>query len=202
MSHADLNRVRDDLETMKEAAGVGLPFGREDVRAGMWCAVCGILISAWALLGPWEYRWVILAPLSLAVVGGFRASVTARRQRAVEPVRWREHRLSGIVAVVAVPLAIGYTQWERQLGFPRELVGAASVFFVGVGALVFAVVNRKRLYYVGAAIPLMTFGLAIPLCSASQVVIAGGLCLMAGGLATAGIQHWQLRSYEKDYGSN
>ena len=98
MTPADLNRVRDDLETIKRAAGVGLPFGREDVRAGLWCAGCGILISAWALLGPWEYRLVILIPLSLAVLSATRASMTARRKRGLEPVRWRERRLAGVTS--------------------------------------------------------------------------------------------------------
>ena len=104
--------------------------------------------------------------------------------------------------LVAVPLVIGYMQWERQLGIPREIVGAASMFFCGVGVLVFAVVNHRRLCYLGTAIPLMAFGLAIPLCTASQVVIAAGLCMMVGGLAMAGIQYWQLRSNGKDHGSN
>ena len=76
------------------------------------------------------------------------------------------------------------------------------MFFLGVGMLAFAVVNRNRLFRVGEAIPLMAFGLAIPFCTAVQVVIAGGLCMTVSGLATAGIQQWQLRNDRKDRDSN
>ena len=202
MSQTNLNRLRDDLETVKRAAGVDRPFGREDIRAALWCAACGVLVSVWALLGPWEYRWVVAVPLALAALGGISAYWRAHRERGAEPVRWREHRLSGTAALVAVPLAIGYMQWERQIGVPREFVGAASVFFLGVGLLIFAVLDRQRRPYAGGAIPLMAFAGAIPLCSPAQVVIAGGLCWAVGGLATAGFQAWQLRGHGNDHGTN
>jgi hypothetical protein len=199
MSQADLNRLRDDLETVKRAAGVGLPFGREDVRASLWCALCGVLVSTWALLGPWEYRWVVAIPLALAALGGVRAYRRAHRERGAEPVRWREHRLAGAAALVAVPLALAYMLWERQVGVPRQFIGAASVFFLGVGLLIFAVLDRRRRPYAGGAIPLMAFAAAIPLCSPAQVVIAAGLCWAAGGIATAGLQAWQLRRNANDH---
>jgi hypothetical protein len=202
MSQADLNRVRTDLETMKQAAGVGLPFGWEDVRANTCCALCGSLIAAYAWLGPWEHRGLVLIPLSLALLAGLRAAVSVRRRRAEQPARWREHRLAGMAVVLFAPLAVGYMYWERRLGMPREMVGAASVFFVGVGVLTFAAINRDRLYYVGAALPLMAFGLAIPLCSAAQTIIAAGLCMTAGGLAMAALQQWQLRTCGAEHGSH
>jgi len=199
MSQTDLNRVRDDLDTMKQAAGIGLPFGREDVRMGIWLAVCGILISAWALLGPWEYRQVVFIPLGLAILVAARTAAAARRQRGSEPARWREHRLSLVGLLVILPIVFGYMRWERQLGLPREVVGAAAVFFTGAGLLVFAVADPKRRYVAGAAIPLMVTGLAIPLCTPSQVLIGAGLCWTVAGLATAAIQHWQLRRYGRDH---
>ncbi len=202
MSQANLNRLRDDLEIMKQAAGVDLPFGREDVRASLWCALCGVLVSTWALLGPWEYRWIVAIPLTLAVLGGVQAYRRAHRERGGEPVRWREHRLSGTAALVAVPLAIAYMQWERQVGVPRQFVGVASVFFVGVGLLIFAVLDRRRRPYAGGAIPLMAFAVAIPLCSPTQVVFAAGLCWTVGGSATAGLQSWQLRRGSNNHDAN
>lgn len=202
MNQANLNRLQDDLETMKRAAGVDLPFGREDIRAALWCAASGALVSVWALLGPWEYRWVVAIPLALAVFCGIRAYLRAHHERAAAPVRWREHRLAAIAALVAVPLGIGYMQWERQVGLPRQFVGAASVFFVGVGLLIFAALDRQRRHYAGGAIPLMAFAVAIPFCSPAQVVIAAGLCLALGGGATAGLQAWGLRKHGNDHGTH
>jgi hypothetical protein len=202
MSQADLNRLRDDLETVRRAGGVDLPFGRDDIRACLWVATCGALVAAWALLAPWEYRWVLAIPLALAVLGGVRAYRRAHRERGGEPVRWREHRLSWTAALVAVPLAIAYMQWERQIGVPRQFTGASSVFFLGVGLLIFAVLDRQRRHYAGAAIPLMAFAVAIPLSTPAQIVIAAGLCWAAGGITTAGLQAWGLRRHGNDHGTN
>ncbi len=195
MSQADLNRVREDLATIQHAARLELPFGKEDVRTSLWSAVCGLFITLWAVFGPWEYRWVVLVPLVAAVVMTIRARAEAQRLQTRQPVRWREHRLSGKAALVAAPVAIGYLYWERWIGMPREFTGAASVFFCGLGALVFSVLDRRRLYYAGGAI-LMAFGAAIPHCSPQQVIIAGGLCWTVGGLVVAGIQTWQLQQVD------
>lgn len=73
---------------------------------------------------------------------------------------------------------------------------AAALFFVGAASLVLGVVVRSRRHYIGWALPLMLFGAALPFCSASaqQVYLAAGLCLILAGIATAAIQHQQLRT--------
>ena len=47
MSQTEMNRVRDDLATMKRAAGVGLPIGRSDVCLSLAWAVAGVPLAAW-----------------------------------------------------------------------------------------------------------------------------------------------------------
>ena len=73
------------------------------------------------------------------------------------------------------------------------MVGAAGLFFIGLGVLVVAMLDRQRRYYLGAAVPFMVLGLAIPLLTPNRVIIAVGLSLMFAGLAAASIQTLQLR---------
>ena len=187
MSHTDLDRVRDDLATLKRAAGLELPYGKEDARLSLWLAFFGVLVTACAVFSPWEYRLVLFAPICLAALVTAQAFVKARRQRTRQPGRWREHRVAGIAASIFLPLAIGYKFWERSIGMPREMVGAAAVFFFGVGLLVIAVFEKKRLYYAGGAIPLMALGISIPMCTPRQVMIAAGICWITANLAAAAI---------------
>jgi hypothetical protein len=72
-------------------------------------------------------------------------------------------------------------------------VGAAAVFFVGVAALLVALGDRRRISYLSAAVPLMSFGLAIPLLERGQVIFAGGLCIAVACLSAAAVQSYQLR---------
>ena len=43
MSQTEIDRVRDDLATMKQAVGVELPFGWEDVRASLVLTAAGLI---------------------------------------------------------------------------------------------------------------------------------------------------------------
>lgn len=200
MSQADLNRIREDLATVRHAAGLELPFGNQEVRAHLWSAACGVIMTLWAVFAPWEYRWGIAVPIAAAVAITLRTTAEARRRR--ESARWREYRLSSAAVLVAAPLAIAYLYWERWSGMPRAMAGAASVFFFGLGALVFALLDRRRFYYAGGAIPFMIFGALIPFCSPQQVLIAGSVCWAVGGLAVAGIQSWQLHLDGTQHGAD
>lgn len=193
MSQAHLDRVRDDLQTMRNAAGLDLPFGRFDMLSNLWVGTCGVLVTLCAMAAPWEYRGIVAVPLCLAVAGGAWAGLLARRDRAARPSPWREHKLGILGALVVTPVAVAYMRWERHLGMPREMVGAAAMFFVGVGLLVFALVDRRRLYYVGGGLALMVAGALVPTLAPAQVIAVGGLCIAVGCYSAAAVQFRQLR---------
>lgn len=195
MEGNELSRVQSDLNVIRQAAGDGLPFGREDVHASLWFAAGGALIVIWACLTSWDFRWVVLAFLGMAGIGLARSLTAAYRQRSTQPVRWRENRVGIQLGVMGGVLAVGYVGWEMLVGTPAETRGAASVFFVGGTLLLFAFTQYQRLYLLGVAIPLIAFGMAIPFCQATQEVRAlAGVAGLIGGVLTAAIQSWQLRA--------
>ena len=196
MSQDQLDRIRGDLESMRAAAGLDLPFGRDDIRTNLWVAACGAMLAAWSALTPWEHRQVIAVPLTLAVLGALWSARQAHRNRAARPSPWREHRLGIIVTLVLLPLVALYMQWEKWTGLQSERVGAAAVFFVGVAALIVSITDRRRISYIAAAISLMAYGVAIPYLGKGQVVAAGGICITLACLAGALIQSIQLRHAE------
>jgi hypothetical protein len=194
MSHDEsIDRVRNDLETLRQAAGLDLPFSRDDIRTNLWVAACGALLAGWAALAPWDYRGLVAVPLLLAVAGAVWSARAAHRHRGSRPSPWREHRVGMLAVAVLHPLVAAYMQWEKHLGIPREMAGAAAVFFVGVATLVFGLADRRRVSYLAAAVPLMAYGLVIPLLTRQQVIVAGGVCMTVACLAVAAIQTAQLR---------
>jgi hypothetical protein len=193
MTDDSLDRIQGDLATLRQAAGLELPFGKTDVRTNIWVAACGALIAVWSALAPWENRWLLAAPLVLAVAGAAWSARQAHRNRAAKPSPWREHRLGILAMLVVLPLVALYRYWETRVGVPRETAGAAAVFFVGVAALVISLTDRRRLSYLAAALPLIAFGMTIPLLPRDQVILAGGLCMMIACLSAAGIQAVQIK---------
>ena len=196
MSKAELERVRADLATMQEAAGVGLPFGRSDAWIGVVIAACGGLMAAWAAWVPWEHRWGVVAPVLFFTAAYAALGRHVGRRKGREPVRWREFRLTLVAMAVIGPLAVGYMFWEDHLGVPRGIAGAAAVFFVSLGGLMIGIADPSRRHYIGSALPGMALGVAFPLLSARGATVAAGLCLAATGLLTSAVQAWLLRNSE------
>ena len=52
MSQTEMDRMRDDLATMKRATGVGLPIGWSDIYLSLAWAVAGVPLAAWAVFSP------------------------------------------------------------------------------------------------------------------------------------------------------
>lgn len=194
MSNDSLNRVREDMHTIRHAIGCDLPFGRADVHASLWLVPCGLLTFLCAWLAPWEYWRLVFIPLALTIAGWWWCAYAAHRDRGQRPSVWREQKLTMLGAPILLLIVTAYMLWERYLGMPRQLVGAAAVFAVGTGMLLVSLCDRRRRYWLGSALPLMAYGVAIPLLRPSEVIMAAGIVLAAAGLATAMIQIRQLRN--------
>lgn len=197
MSHADVDRVRGDLEAMRQAIGAGPPFGRADVWINLGVAALGGALAAWSALAPWEHRWVMLIPVGLLLGVWLGVHRHCRRNRARQPVRWREYRQTGLALLVVFPLVMAYLLWGLALDLPWRHMGGATVFFLGLGMLVLSVVDRTRRFYALGAVPTLAWGLTFPLYSTGpQQGIAAGIYFAVIGLAGAAFQARQLRTIE------
>ena len=106
---SDLERLRADWGAIRQAAGLGPPFGREDVRANLVVAAGGAVALVWALLPTGLSSQWGAVPLIL-VVAGYVTWMRARYRRGSgrSPMRRREYT-SGFVGMFVVgALALVY----------------------------------------------------------------------------------------------
>jgi hypothetical protein len=196
MSQADLNRVRDDLATIKQAVGMELPFGRTDVRLNLMIFGAGVFASVWTALAPWG-KLVLVGLIPVALVGIAYVTMDVRRSRrrtTGSPVYRRELKSGLIMAAVLFLLVKGYWMWGESMGVSARLAGATAVFLAGVGLIPWGLSSRGQRPELGAAIALILYGVAIPFVSARGVVVGAGITLAICGLAMAAIQSYQLRT--------
>lgn len=196
MSQTELDRVRSDLATMKQATGVGLPFGRADIGLSLAWAAAGIPLAAWAAYAPVEQMTFGLL-LSIPVAGVLTLSALVakkyHRHRGKDAVRWREHRFQWIAAGVLTPVFGGFLIWGIVRGLSPEAMTITAVFLAGLGMLVIPIVDRARLFYVGWAVSTMLFAATAPQFGHRYLGVCIGGWLMISGLSAAGIMGWQLR---------
>jgi hypothetical protein len=121
-------------------------------------------------------------------------AVVAHRRKALAPLLWRDTRKSAVVAVVAAPLYIGFLVWAVWNGVSPSALTAATLFLAGLFSLMGALSEPSRRYVLGWAISTMLIGACSPLGTYGNAGIMVGAWLLLGGLSTAGIMSWQLRS--------
>jgi hypothetical protein len=211
MSKGDLDRVCEDLATMRQATGFRLPFGSEQVWVNLALAIVGIAVAAltaWTNLSTgsatpgsaahWAYIALVVGPV-LLVFGVM--TVVARRRKARAPLLWRESRLSWVVAGVAVPVYLGFIVWAVKNSIPLGALTAATLFLAGLFLLMGAVTDRSRWYTLGWAVSTLLAGVCAPVATYETAGLVAGGWLLLGGLSTASIMAWQLRS-RNDHGAH
>ena len=139
----------------------------------------------------WAYIGLLIVPVFLVL--GVMA-VVARRRREVAPLFWRECRQSWAIAGIAAPLYIGFTIWAVRSGLSASTLTCGTLFLVGFVSLLGGIADRTRRFTLGYAITTMVAGAVAPLASYESAGLLAGGWLILGGLSTAVIMAWQLRS--------
>jgi hypothetical protein len=194
MSEAELRRLRDDLDTIQQAAGLTLPFDWADVRLTLGLIPAGAAMALWAALSEEEYLLAALVPaLVLALASGFWWGKRWRKQ--AKRHAWRRETIFASTSAILVGLAVaGYILWGKQVGLSVATLKGAGMVSFGLVLAVLAVTCPARRSYLAGALVMMPLGLAFPFCSGRQMLLVGGFALMAAGLIGALIQAFQLRA--------
>jgi len=191
VSDAELRRVRDDLDTIRHAAGLEPPGDRADVGLALLLVPSGLLLAAWAGFGPsGQAAWGLAPVLLLTAVAVARWA----RRRTTDDGRRREARFEAVTTAVAgLGLAV-LIAWEKWLHLPHLVVRGAALFIAGVACLVVGLTARGQRVALAAAVALIPFGLAAPTLSPAGLAVVGGLLMAVAGLVAAAILALQLRA--------
>ncbi len=193
MSNKELERVREDIEVIKNAAGLELPYNWEDVWLNVYLIPVGVWLVIWSIL-PYELSrvWRIL-PVALLAPIFVALRIKYRRRSGRSPARRRQY--SG--ALLACPIlglcGLGYMVWVVRSGHDFVFAVGGMWFFMGFMLAVFAFIEQ-RLHYLGWAVPMMVFGVIISVWPVLNVLDTNvGFFLMTACPLTAALQAYQLK---------
>jgi hypothetical protein len=202
MSDADLRRLRSDLETVQQAAGLTLPFDWMDVWLALALVPAGAAMALWATFCDERYLLVSLVPAVLVALAsgtwwGKRWRKEGNRQA------WRRETTFGWITGILLGLCVGgYMFWGIHVGLSLAALKGAGMVSFGLAWGVLGLSSPARRPYLAAAAALIPLGLVFPFCSSQQTMIAGGLAMMAAGLIAALIQSYQLRAAGRNHEPN
>jgi MFS family permease len=203
MNDVGLDRVRQDLETMKQAAAVELPFGREDLKWGWIDGLIFVPLAAWAWLGPGTYMSLaIILSLLATLPGAWAVSRKYRREQDRHPSRWREQRRGTLLLLAVVPPGYLLFVWAVVNGTPPNTMVGLTLAVGGGVATFIGLLSRIRRYWLGMGIAMIACGLVMPGASDRQVGLAMALMFIVGAPVSTVIAAWQLRAQESGHATN
>jgi hypothetical protein len=188
---------------IKEAAGLELPFGWEDVWLSVYLIPVGVWLAIWRFL-PFELSriWRVV-PLAVLVIVYVFLRHKYRRSTGRSPVRRRSYSVVLFLTPVVGLCAFGYLVWVIRSG--RDFVSAVGGmwFFMGLMLLIFAFAERGRLFTLGWAIPAILLGIAITIWPELNIrEMNVGILLIVAGSTTAAIQAYQLKRNTRKNAAN
>ncbi|MFC1782899.1 hypothetical protein ACFL02_04870 [Planctomycetota bacterium] len=195
MNTKDLERVKQDLDTIEQAAGIGLTYGKEDIWLNIVASACGLLIAVCSLISEGVSVIWSLLPFTLVGIAGlgyFRYKY--RRSTGASPVRRREYGLA--YNFVPVILVSAYMIWMIYMGMSKYYVMSAGLFAIGMLYITFSLSVRTKMHYLGYGIPIIILSFMIPFFSKSWAIFACGATITISCLAVAAIQYLTLKKTE------
>ena len=217
----ELDRVKNDVETMQRAMGLAPAAGLEWVRwmrrdnwLNLWWGLPGTMLivssflppdKAAKLFGLVSAQWtgLLVSAAMLVVMFVSIRKMTANEGRPQSLVReykrcWGLDAHGRWVSLALLLELVLYVVWARHFRIGFAAFWSGYCILVGSTTLIMAVISKLWLL-LGLALPILVYGLFEALISDKGRIggIPLGIMLIGIGLSCAIIQAWQIRQIER-----
>ncbi len=167
MNSSDLDRLQNDLSTIRAVTGGDLPFDGWDVRSTFVTGCCMLLPAAFGAAGV-QSRWLLLGsavPFVASVIMTLVYNYRATHPGNVCPHEKRkEYRIGNLVTFVWILLLGGFWFWAKRSGAPPDMANGSVLFILGLQLFVDGLYNSGRRAWIAPGIAAIIGGLIWPYC--------------------------------------
>ena len=195
MNSSEVDRLRDDLGTMRAVIGLELPFDQFDVRATLVVGCTALLPAVVAIAGV-ESRWLLLgsaAPFLAALLSTLWRNYRASHPSKPCPLEKRtEYRLGVPLMILCLPLLVGFHIWATQSGAPAEVANGSILIFLGFMLLIEGLGKSARRAALFPGFAAIIGGLSWPFCDQLELWKLLWSCTGVALIGAAAVMHRQL----------
>lgn len=194
MSTDNVQRLQEDLTTMRQAIRTDKPYARADVLPLLTIAIGAIItipmLQHRLFMNP---RLCLLVGLAPGIFLFLRRYFHTRQDKAARPGLWKEYKWSLVAVTIVTPAAVAWMWWSQQFGTNREAAGAAIIFCIGLACCLIGFVDANRRTYASGGIAVMVFAIVLPTLEPRQIPVAGCAFLGFHSFTTAATIWWLTR---------
>ena len=203
MSHENIQRLKNDLTTIRQVMRLDKPYDAADIPALMMFGVGGMVAIPLLLFTTWNQQLTFILTLIPGLIVYARRYLTAKRNKVERPALWKEYRVSLVAVIFAMPLTAVWVWWSQsQFGTTREAAGAAVLFCVGAFVAGVGALDSNRRSYLPGGVCLILFALAFAWLTPRQIAPAGAAVLACAMFSTAAFIWWQTRDHVRRNSGN
>ena len=196
MSTDEIQRIQNDLTTIRQAITNDKPYDRGDILPSVVIGMGALIaIPMLQFLSP---RICVLLAIAPGIALWFIRYFQARNQQAVRPVLWLEYKWGLVASAVITFAIIGWIWWSQQFGISRVAVGSLALFSIGIAGCLTGFIDSNRRTYLLSGIITLIFGVLMPTLDQNQIPIVGLTILAIIGFGTAAMIWWMTRGELED----
>lgn len=203
MSGEEIQRLQDDLSTMRQVIKLDKPYAATDVMPLLLLGVGALLAIPLLEMRLFSNpRICLLLALSPGAALYARRYSEARRNQIHRPALWKEYKWGLAIGAVMIPASVGWIWWSQQFGLSREVAGAPIMFCLGIAGCVIGTVDADRRLYLLGGIGAIAFAFALPFLQPRHIATAGAVLLAVICFVAAAWIHRQTRTETDNAESN
>ena len=193
MNTEKIERVQTDLQTMRNAMNLDLPFDEKDIWLMIGMAISLLPPIAVGISWPLGVvEWLSLLPIAvlglLALFRSFRRSFSRKTNVGMK----KDSRVELILGMIVLPSAFVLKKWAPAAGLPVTAVVAVLLVSLGLLYCLLPYWNRTLLPGLGVGFAFLAIGFVAPLFPKDYLPLFAMSILIPGILTSAGIMRWQL----------
>jgi len=192
MNTEKIERVQTDLQTLRNAMNLDLPYDERDIWPNIGIAISLLPPIALGFSGRLSgVGWLSFLPFAVVVLFiGFQ--VIRRSFSRQTNVGKKEFRFELILGMIFLASNLALKKWVSAAGLPEMVTPAVLFLPLGLLFCMLPYWNRTHLSYLGWGFTFLALGLTAPFCPKEYWRPFAMCVAILGFLSTAGIMRWQL----------
>ena len=199
MSTSELDRLQNDLNTLRAVAGDALPFDRWDARSTLATGCCMLLPAVVGAAGV-QSRWLLLgsavpfiAAVITALIHNYRM---AHPSKPCPHEKRKESRMVVPFMLACLLFVAGFRVWANRAGAPAGVANGCVMIFLGLLLLIGGLTNSGRRSAILLGIAAIFGGLMWPFCEYFLFWTLLWSCIGVAAIGASAVMHRQLVARE------